>query len=85
MGHARYPASRILSVADPFASIPVGAASRTHHVSGVAFMQMIEERTDTVLDARQLLTALNAFKKGDFSVRLDFGENGVAQEGGRRV
>ena len=40
-------------------------------------MQMLEERTETYLDSRQLLTALNAFKKGDFSVRLDFGENGV--------
>jgi signal transduction histidine kinase len=43
-------------------------------------MQTIEERTDTVLDARQLLTALNAFKKGDFSVRLDFGKNGLAKK-----
>ena len=43
-------------------------------------MQMLEERTDTILDARQLLTALNAFKKGDFSVRLDFGENGVGKK-----
>src|SRR4051794_39357649 len=43
-------------------------------------MQVIEERTDTVLDSRQLLTALNAFKKGDFSVRLNFGEDGVAKK-----
>ena len=43
-------------------------------------MQMVEERTDAVLDARQLLTALNAFKKGDFSVRLEFGEEGVAKK-----
>ena len=43
-------------------------------------MQLIEERKDTVLDARQLLTALNAFKKGDFSVRLDFGRNGIAKK-----
>src|SRR5262249_8042493 len=47
---------------------------------GVAFMQMFEERTDTVLDSRQLLAALNAFKKGDFSVRLDLGENGVGRK-----
>src|SRR3954470_14525986 len=47
---------------------------------GVSCMQMLEERTDTVLDAKQLLAALNAFKKGDFSVRLDFGENGVSKK-----
>ena len=43
-------------------------------------MHMLEERTDTVLDSRQLLAALNSFKRGDFSVRLDFGENGVARK-----
>src|SRR6188472_924962 len=43
-------------------------------------MQMVDERTETYLDSRQLLAALNAFKKGDFSVRLDFGENGVARK-----
>src|SRR5215510_409658 len=41
-------------------------------------MQMIDERTETYLDSRQLLQALNAFKKGDFSVRLDFGGDGLS-------
>jgi HAMP domain-containing protein/signal transduction histidine kinase/DNA-binding response OmpR family regulator len=41
-------------------------------------MQLLEERAESTIDSRQLLTALNAFKKGDFSVRLDFGANGMA-------
>src|SRR3954465_1396746 len=60
------------------AAYPVRASRLT--CPGVPCMQMLEERTDTVLDAKQLLSALNAFKKGDFSVRLDFGENGVARK-----
>jgi len=41
-------------------------------------MQMLEESTEAALDPRQLLTALNAFKKGDFSVRLDTDAGGAA-------
>ena len=33
-------------------------------------MQCVEERSGSAVDARQLLSALDAFKKGDFSVRL---------------
>jgi hypothetical protein len=40
--------------------------------------EVIDERTKNGLDSRQLLAALDAFKKGDFSVRLDFGDDGLA-------
>ena len=40
-------------------------------------MQMLEEPTDVALDPRQLLSALNAFKKGDFSVRMDTDAGGA--------
>src|SRR6476620_3313085 len=41
-------------------------------------MQMLEESTEAALDPRQLLTALNAFKRGDVSVRLDTDAGGAA-------
>ena len=41
-------------------------------------MQLIDERAETAIDPSLLLDALDAFKKGDFSVRLDFGMNGMA-------
>ena len=41
-------------------------------------MECVEKRTDSDLDPRQLLSALDAFKKGDFSVRLDFGGEGLS-------
>jgi len=41
-------------------------------------MQLVEERAETSLDPNLLLDALDAFKKGDFSVRLDFGVNGMS-------
>ncbi len=41
-------------------------------------MQLLEESTETALDPKQLLTALYAFKKGDFSVRLDTDAGGSA-------
>jgi hypothetical protein len=40
-------------------------------------MQCVEERSGSAVDARQLLSALDAFKKGDFSVRLS-ANGGVA-------
>ncbi len=41
-------------------------------------MQMLEEPMEVALDPRQFLSALNAFKKGDFSVRLDTDAGGSA-------
>jgi hypothetical protein len=41
-------------------------------------MESVAERTEKGMDSRQLLAALDAFKKGDFSARLDFGSDGVA-------
>ncbi len=40
-------------------------------------MQVLEEQVEPALDSRQLLAALNAFKKGDFSVRLNTEAHGT--------
>jgi HAMP domain-containing protein/signal transduction histidine kinase/DNA-binding response OmpR family regulator len=41
-------------------------------------MPAVEERTDHAADMRKLLSALNSLRKGDFSVRLDLGADGLS-------
>jgi methyl-accepting chemotaxis protein len=41
-------------------------------------MECLEDRMQSVVISENLLAALDAFKEGDFSVRLDFGGNGLA-------
>jgi HAMP domain-containing protein/signal transduction histidine kinase/CheY-like chemotaxis protein len=40
--------------------------------------ECLDDRAVRGIDPRQLLSALDAFKKGDFSVRLDFGNDGLS-------
>ncbi len=48
-------------------------------------MQCVEERSGSAVDARQLLSALDAFKKGDFSVRLDSRKRRCGRKGCRSI